>query len=183
MKNSKISEAYANALVRIAMKNDVLISSLPKVKLFHEVISKDYIHSVANNGTHEEKKIWLNEVFQDWMPAYWMTLMYLLVDQNQFQIIEDVVIDFLERGYSITNVSFGALYTAKKLSDEQYNAIIHKLQKKLKRKVILTQKIDRALLGGIRVEIENQVFDNTLLGQIRRILDGTMKIMEGNRNV
>jgi len=180
MKNSKISEAYSSALINIAIKNDTLVDDLPNVHLFYEVLTKEYIHSIANNGTQEEKKEWLAEVFESWMPYYWMILMKLLVDKNEISIIADIAIDFLEKGYEKINVSFGKLYSAKEITKEQFNAITHELQKNLKRSVILAQEIDKSLIAGLKIEVENQIYDNSLYGQAKKIRDNALKIMEGN---
>ena len=48
------------------------------------------------------------------------------------------------------------------LSEEQYNNLITKLEKKYNKKIILQQVIDSSILGGIYVRVNNEVMDGTV---------------------
>lgn len=55
------------------------------------------------------------------------------------------------------------------LTDEQRNSIAAKLGSSLGKEVVLDERVDESLLGGILVRIGDQVFDGTVLGKMAAI--------------
>ena len=60
------------------------------------------------------------------------------------------------------NTYRGIVKTTEPLSEEQYNNLITKLEKKYNKKIILQQVIDSSILGGIYVRVNNEVMDGTV---------------------
>ncbi len=63
------------------------------------------------------------------------------------------------------------------LNESQISALKSKLESISGKKILLTQKTDGAVLGGIRVEIEGKLYDGTVQGrldELRKKVDETV---------
>ena len=72
-------------------------------------------------------------------------------------------------------VKEGIAFSAEKLSDAELKKITEALEKKLGCEVYLTNSVDHTLLGGVKVAIDDKVFDGTLknkLSELKRTLQG-----------
>ena len=61
------------------------------------------------------------------------------------------------------------------LTDEQSDSLKAKLEKISGKRILLRQKVDSSLLGGLRVEIEGKLLDGTVMG---RLTDLRKKVSE-----
>ena len=71
------------------------------------------------------------------------------------------------------NVLQGIVKTTVPLEENEYNALVEKLEKKYNKEVILKKEIDPEILGGIYVRIGNDVIDGT----VKTRLDDLEKLM------
>ena len=55
------------------------------------------------------------------------------------------------------------------LSEEQKAALITKLEKLCQKKIILSEKIDPEVLGGLKVEVDGKTLDGTVSGRLKEI--------------
>ena len=61
------------------------------------------------------------------------------------------------------------MVSAVALSEEQKAALITKLEKLCQKKIILSEKIDPEVLGGLKVEVDGKTLDGTVSGRLKEI--------------
>lgn len=59
----------------------------------------------------------------------------------------------------------GTVTTVVPLTEGQYSKLLAKLEAKYNKKIELTKQIDKSIIGGIFVEIENEIIDATINSQ------------------
>ena len=82
--------------------------------------------------------------------------------------------DILERLNKIINHEAGRIVvkvqSAKKLKEEMKNELITFLKKRYKvKEVVLTEILDEKLLGGIKIEINDEIIDLTAKNKIKKL--------------
>jgi len=82
--------------------------------------------------------------------------------------------DILERLNKIINHEAGRIVvkvqSAKKLKEEMKNELITFLKKRYKvKEVVLTEILDEKLLGGIKIEINDEIIDLTVKNKIKKL--------------
>ena len=69
------------------------------------------------------------------------------------------------------NTLNGVIKTTVSLTDEEFNSLKSKLEKKYNKHVILEQIIDKSILGGIYVRVGNDVIDGTVKSKLDELQD------------
>ncbi len=112
---------------------------------------------------HKEKKNKLIDEFAAFdLDKLILNFMKILVSRNDFYIFREIIDEYkkiYERKEGITVVY---AYTAKPISSENLNELASDIEKKLEKKVIISNQVEEQLIGGIRLEYNGKVIDNTL---------------------
>lgn len=61
--------------------------------------------------------------------------------------------------------------TASALTDEQRSKLIDRLKKMTGKRIVLNEKVDETLLGGVLLEMDGHRWDNTLRKRLNEIRD------------
>lgn len=65
----------------------------------------------------------------------------------------------------------GLVKTVVPLTEEQYNKLLAKLEAKYERKIELKQEIDKSIVGGLYIQVENEFIDATINSQYQEMKD------------
>lgn len=86
---------------------------------------------------------------------------------NRSHIEETLIHDFLTYYYHLRNCSFGTVYSARQLPKEQLNKIEKAIASQLDRDVVLENKIDQTLIAGVKVVINNVIWDGSYKAKLK----------------
>lgn len=97
----------------------------------------------------------------------------LLLRKGRNDILDEILVDFRklqleEQGVLVVKVS-----TAQPLQEEEEKNLLAKLQEEHQKEILLEKEVLPHLLGGIRIQIEDTVYDST----IRRRLDKMREVL------
>ena len=97
----------------------------------------------------------------------------MILEKGRSDILEEVLEQFKhlqleEQGIIVVKVS-----TANPLTEEEEQRLIEKLRKEYNKEIQLETHVLPELLGGIRIQVEDTVFDST----IRRRLDKMREVL------
>ena len=68
-----------------------------------------------------------------------------------------------------SGIKEGIVYSAEKLSAAEIKKIEKSIGERLSSKVELENHVDHRLIGGVKVYVDDKVFDGTILGKIERL--------------
>ncbi|MCQ2793588.1 MAG: F0F1 ATP synthase subunit delta [Bacilli bacterium] len=156
---------YSNALLSLAKQEN-------KVKEYKEAI-KSLLEFFANN---EEINVYLKSYFMTEDEKYKVvetlckqynlknltSFMKLLVKKHRFNDFKYIAKEFINGSNESLGISEGFVYSVEPLNKLQIEKIENAISKRLNGKVELTNKIDKRLIGGIKVVIHDYVFDGSL---------------------
>ncbi len=160
---------YSQAMFDLALEVNELDSFLSDLKVVSSILRNDdescaFFKNPRVKKT--DKKIVLEASFSNAVGLYVLNTLKLLIDHGRFDHLQEIVLCFTHLYNKHNNIKEGILYTAFALNKSEETKIRAALEEKLNAKVELTTKIDRSLIGGVKVVIGNEVIDGTIANRI-----------------
>ncbi|OGI06470.1 MAG: ATP synthase F1 subunit delta [Candidatus Melainabacteria bacterium RIFCSPLOWO2_02_FULL_35_15] len=176
MKQSqKIAKNYAQALLELT-NNDLQLQEimLNEIKTITESLDK-----VKNSWgffnspgiSKDEKKEFIKKMFSGKINEKILNLLFLLIDNKRFNILSEIQNQLSKlvnksRGTTVAEV-YSAVdidsNTMEKLKQSIANTIGHN------EKVEVESKVERSLIGGIKIKINDLVYDGSIKGRLEAL--------------
>ena len=169
---SVIGDRYAESLFVLAKEENKVTQYLDDIKLVGEVLGSDpqivqfFNHVLIEN----EKKIQLlDQSFKGNVDQYVLNFLKLLVQSRRIRYIDDIVKSYINLSNQYLGIEEGMIYTPYELTDQQIQDIEKAISQKENKKVTLKVSIDPSLLGGIKVQIANRIYDGTIKNKVEML--------------
>lgn len=167
-----LDKRYALALYEIADKKGKLEEFIEDLKAISRIIdeTQDFKRLLENPkiSKREKKKIF-EDMFKDKTYVEIISFIGLLIEKGRLleldSIIEQFHLIYLDRHSMIE----GYVKSVIPLTDDEYDRLLEKLEKKYNKKVILRAEIDKDILGGLYVKVGNEIIDGSLAGKYQAI--------------
>lgn len=160
-----VSKVYAEALFDVALESgklDQVESDLQAVcQLFVENPEFLELYRAPNIALAERKQI-LDQTFSDKLVPELLNFLKLLLDKNRGFYILQVGEEFQLLVEAHKGIIKGTVLVTCTLTDDQIRKLEDKLSTSTGKRVMLTQKIDPEIIGGLVVHLGDKVIDNSL---------------------
>ena len=170
---SKVAEPYAAALLDLAKSNDSLKETISDIKLVLPFFSNksDLTKFVGNPLVAQDaKKTVVKDILGEQIGTSTLKFLFLLVDRSRIEILETVAQKFLELAYKEESIKIAKITSSIQLSSSQQNEIAKKLKKITGAKQIkLALKVDPQLISGFTIEVDSNMIDTSIRGQLKQI--------------
>ena len=111
------------------------------------------------------------------------------IDRSHIELV--LLHDYLTYYYHLRNTSFGTIYSARLLPVDQIEKVEKAISKQIERNVKLENKIDESLLDGVKVVINNVVWDGSYKAKLKIIkenlingdIDASVAVKEVSKTV
>ena len=169
---SVVGDRYAESLFDLAKGENKVTQYLDDIKLVGEVLDSDpqivqfFNHVLIGN----DKKIQLlDQSFKGNVDQYVLNFLKLLVQSRRIRYIDDIVKSYINLSNQYLGIEEGMIYTPYELTDQQIQDIEKAISQKENKKVTLKVSIDPSLLGGIKVQIANRIYDGTTKNKVEML--------------
>ena len=169
---SVVGDRYAESLYDLAKEENKVTQYLDDIKLVGEVLDSDpqivqfFNHVLIEN----DKKIQLlDQSFKGNVDQYVLNFLKLLVQSRRIRYIDDIVKSYIKLSNQYLGIEEGMIYTPYELTDQQIQDIEKAISQKENKKVTLKVSIDPSLLGGIKVQIANRIYDGTIKNKVEML--------------
>ena len=169
---SVVGDRYAESLFDLAKEENKVTQYLDDIKLVGEVLDSDpqivqfFNHVLIEN----DKKIQLlDQSFKGNVDQYVLNFLKLLVQSRRIRYIDDIVKSYINLSNQYLGIEEGMNYTPYELTDQQIQDIEKAISQKENKKVTLKVSIDPSLLGGIKVQIANRIYDGTIKNKVEML--------------
>lgn len=159
---SASEKIYAQALFSLAQEENNVNEIYKDLTLIYKVISKDLtylnIFNISSVSKEEKRQLILN-AFESYVSKTVCDFLCLLVDKGRTKLLPSIIPCFRELYndyYEIVDVS---VTTSIPLDNRMKERIIHKIKGMVSKNIILHEKIDKDILGGIIVEYNGARID------------------------
>lgn len=164
------SHEYALALFQSCTKSERAIV-VDWFHLIEDIVEQtpDYLRLMTSpNITDEVKKTLLAEVFSA-APKSFLYLLYVLVDQDRFAILLEIAQCYQQYIYDEDDVMVVDVISAQTIPNDKQEELSNTLQTKFKKQIILIERVQPSLIGGIRLEFQGKVIDQSINTQVQRL--------------
>ena len=178
MSQSTAANRYAKALFQLAQEHNLLnevTEDLREVKIAFEENQELFKLLDSPKIDAEQKKANLSELFSSVQPII-VNALTLLVDKKRIHEVVNVIDAFVTQANNAQGVADAIVFSTRALTEDETQRISTVFAQKVGKNALrITNEIDASLLGGIRVQIGNQIYDNsvaTKLAGLKRELIG-----------
>jgi F-type H+-transporting ATPase subunit delta len=157
---SYIAQQYAEALFGLTLESKSTKSVLENFKSLNQAIDDD-INKFLNHPkvSKKDKKAIIEQTVLDVTLRHFV---FVLIDNSRIEYLSDCLGEFEK----IINVQDKVMkvqaFSGKKLSKEQIEQLVSNLGKKHNRKIELDNIVDKSIVGGIRIEYDGNILDETI---------------------
>lgn len=179
MSQSVVAERYAQALFDLAQQHGQTASIQAELnelkKAFRDNKGLSELLTSPKLSTAKKKDI-MNTIFSGANPIVLNTL-FVLLDANRLGEVQNVFTQFHKLANDAAGIADAKVYSTRPLTEAETNAISLTFAQKVgKQSLRIENIIDPSLIGGIRLQIGNQIYDSSLsakLGKLKRNLIGS----------
>lgn len=170
---SKIAGPYADALLELAKSKNIVDKVTTDISdLLTLFVSVPELTSYLGNPvvSPDKKKELLKKVMDSMINPETLKFLQFLIDRRRIKHFDAIGEKFLQLVWALEGIKIVKFQTVIPLSYKQEEDLISQLKEFTGSKEIrLIKKIDKSILGGLVLQIDSQVIDISLKGQLRQI--------------
>ena len=156
---------YSYAIFEIAKEENKLNEFVTLLFEQKDVLVQEEIRKFFSNDqiNLKYKKDILSDIFNEKLIINWLML---IIKNRKFSSIGYILEKLFKISAKELNIQRGIIWTTEELDKEQFEKITEVFEKKQLSKIFFENKIDANLLGGIKVNIGDKVWDNSIKNKI-----------------
>lgn len=171
MNNIK-SKQYAQAIYEIAKENSLekyyLDISLALIDVGnHDPNLFNYLGS--SNINHDDKKNLIKEIVED-KDNFYLNWLCILIDSGRTRYLRDYINEYINLYNLEHGIVKGYAWTTEPIAQEVIDKLQTLMSKKIKKDVMIENRLDKSIIGGIKLEIGDDVWDNTIKNKLLQLL-------------
>lgn len=125
------------------------------------------------------KKEVVQKILNEDVPVYAKNFLFLLIDKGRIANLREILDDYQDKRMRLGGVLKVVITSDRPLSEQQAGEISDMYRKKYGAEKVYTKtRIDKNLLGGVRVQIGDILTDNSLAGRLRGIKSAIGRIKQ-----
>jgi F-type H+-transporting ATPase subunit delta len=111
----------------------------------------------------------LDHVLKEKIHPYLLSFLKIITEKRDVSITPLVYKEFQKLYYKDKNILLVTVVSAVEITDEQRMKIKEKLERQMKKTILLENKIDSNLIGGIRLEYQGQMIDSSIKNRLLKL--------------
>jgi F-type H+-transporting ATPase subunit delta len=183
MLNTKITNRYAKALLDLSISEnqlDVIVKDLEFVQKNISSLRELSLLIKSPIVKRDKKRKIFSEIFKDKISETALKFCELIINRQRSDLLPDIIQRFFELKDDYLNIKSVLVKSAVELDENHINELRSVLEKNLGKKVNINLSIDKNLIGGFIVQIDDTVIDASLKHQLellrKKFLFGTEKL-------
>lgn len=166
-----ISSRYAESLFELAQEEKAIQTYQNDMLKIQEVFQDEsFVRFFSHVALQDEVKISiLKKSFQGQVSDYVLNFLLLLVKKRRMRYILEICGHFQTLCNDYFGIKVGKVYSAYQLSDKDIQRIENAVSQKEGKKVKLNMIVDESLIGGIKVDIDNHIYDDSLSYKLKSL--------------
>lgn len=167
-----LANRYASALLDIALEENKNQQYRDQIKELVDSFSEsDELLALLKSSfvSKEEKKSLFNEMLKGIELVKICDFINVIIDNSRERFLLEILREFIAISNAHDNISEGIIYSTTKLSKEEINKITKSIEEKLHKRVNLHNRLDGSLIGGIKVIIDEHVYDGSIKNKLKNL--------------
>lgn len=166
-----LSKRYAEAIYEVATKNNEVFDVLEMLYVILEHINHDEDFRKFLSYPEilkEDKQKLIAKIYED-IGKEPLEILEYLIEKEKLLYINEIYNEYSKIYYREHNKIIVSAIFPKELSDEQKEKLEKKIKKMKSKDVIIYYKIDKELIGGGIVKINDDIYDGSISSQINKL--------------
>ena len=154
---------YAEAAHKIASETNGVKVWLKNLAILSATIKDAKVKAIlASPSVNEKDKIsFLKEMVSKTSKDF-TTFLEILLENKKIYYIDSIAELFHEMVLADDEILIATVETAYPLSGEQKDKLSKKLQKEHSKKIMIEESVNKSLIAGIKIHVNNQVIDHSI---------------------
>ena len=163
-----IARPYAEAVARLAKEGSNWQAWSDMLTAAAQVACDPQVAALAGNPSVPSERVAdvIVAVCGNRLNAEGVNFIRLLAENKRFGSLTEIVRLFEEIKAELEGVLEARITTAYPLSAEQMAGLVAKLEAKFDRKIEATQEVDHELIGGVVIQVGDEVMDASVRGRL-----------------
>ncbi len=167
-----LDRRYALALYQVAEEKGKVDQFLDELKQVVGIIKGDdnfkLLIEHPQVSTSNKKKLF-EDLFKNKVDDDVLSFFNLLIEKDRILELDNMLSQMEKIYLEKHDTSIAEVRTVLPLIEEERVELIDKLQKKFNKKIILQEEIDKDILGGVYVKVDNEVIDGTVKSKLEEM--------------
>ncbi len=166
------SEIYGQSLYRLAAEEKIEQQLMEELSAVREIFAAnpDYIRLLSEPSVSRVERIKLvDEAFGGQIHPYLLNFLRIITENGMIRNFFGCFKTFRSLFNSEHGITDAVVTSAVELTEDQAQRLLAKLENVTGKKVLMTRKVDPAVLGGLRVELDGMLYDGTVSGKLADI--------------
>ena len=162
LKNIKIARKYADALYKSAQDENLCEKIYNETLFIYETLkSNNNLNEFLQSPLikNDDKKDVINKLFTPHTDKLLVNFLNILIDEGRFNALNEIINKYSEIYYKEKNIIKPVIISAVELDDNQKQAVLNKLETKLKKHIEPEYIINNDIIGGLIIEIDDKTID------------------------
>lgn len=167
---------YANALLSIASDEKRVDYYRNEIKTIRKAFleNKQIIHLLGSAFIEfEEKEQIIDNIYNE--NDNIKNFIKIIMKNKRSDSIVKIFNEFIKSCNELINIKDGIVYSARPLSEEEIERIEKSIEVRLNSKVELENVIDERLIGGVKVIVEDKIFDGSVKNKVERLKESLIR--------
>ena len=167
--NVTIARPYAEAVYRLAKQNNALAKWSDMLQFAAAVAADPQMPGLIGNPkvtSHQLENLFLS-LCEKQLDDQGKNLIKLLIENKRLQLLQDIADGFEALKAEQEGMLEATITSAFPMSDAQLSDLVKVLESRFGRKIEASVVVNPELIGGVKVEIGDQVFDTSVRGRLQ----------------
>lgn len=165
-----IARPYAKALFGLAQEKDQIKSWLGGLKELAAIVKDEKVISLIEQpdaSASEKAKLLID--LADLSDNGLANFVTVLAEQKRLLVLPEVYAQYQDLALTLNNTKSATIYSAYELTQAQIEDLTAMLKKRFDSNLEVSTQIDPELIGGVKVEVGDQVLDLSVQGKLNAL--------------
>lgn len=165
-----IARPYAKALFGLAQEKDQIKSWLGGLKELASIVKDEKVISLIEQpdaSASEKAKLLID--LADLSDNGLANFVTVLAEQKRLLVLPEVYTQYQDLALTLNNTKSAMIYSAYELTQAQIDDLTAMLKKRFDSNLEVSTQIDPELIGGVKVEVGDQVLDLSVQGKLNAL--------------
>jgi F-type H+-transporting ATPase subunit delta len=175
----EVARKYAQALFDSAKSKSIIDNAEEQLAGLLEIMKSDRTlmdFLTSPQATDESKEELVRSVFSERMERLVVEFLIVLLEKNRINFLGEIIDDFVRLAEAEKGIGRITVYTAVTLLDDERLKLKESLLVKSGLKVVLEEKIDKSIYGGMIVVMHNEIIDGSIRHGLEQVEDKLRKV-------
>jgi F-type H+-transporting ATPase subunit delta len=171
MSEQRVSGRYAKSLIDLAVEQNLLEVINADILAFKAAIDQNHaLESLFKNPIvkGDKKLAIIKQIFGSSFNKLTISFFEIVIEKKREYYLLDIAIAFIAQYNVINKITTAKVKTAVVVSNEVINEVRAFIEKQTGKKVILETTVDPELIGGLVIQMEDNLYDASISGKLKK---------------